>query len=98
MALLERINPHGMPADEVVESLQSLALFLGGDETSWTGQLLRLIAKSDHEHQAALREAFPLTVQAFLTWRMGDGITVADLTEVLEIRRDMLASAARTGF
>jgi hypothetical protein len=96
--LVEQINPHGMPADEVVETFHDLALFLGGSEDSWTGQLLRLIGKSDQEHQAALREAFPLTVQAFLTWRMGDGITVADLTEVCEIRLDALASAARTGF
>jgi hypothetical protein len=79
---VERVNPHGMPADEKVTTLHELALYLGGSYDSWTGDLLRLIAKSDPAHREALRSAFPITVAVWTRWNESDPQTVAELTAV----------------
>lgn len=80
---IERINPHGMPDDTPVTTFHDLALFLGGSRDSWTGDLLRLIAKSDPEHRDALREAFPVHVAVWTRWNASaPPQTVAQMTEV----------------
>jgi hypothetical protein len=56
--------------DRQVDGLGDLALFLGGDETSFTGELLKLVAKaqSTPERFAALAAAFPREVTAWRVW------------------------------
>lgn len=58
-----------LPRDHKVDDHRELCLALGGDETSFTGDLLRLIAKADPGNLARLAQGFPGHVVAFLTWR-----------------------------
>jgi hypothetical protein len=55
-------------SDLELHGIGDLALVLGGDETSFTGDLLRLIAKADLENRQRLRLAFPRQVHAWETW------------------------------
>lgn len=54
--------------DRPVQHVADLALILGGSDDSWTGDFLRLVAKSDPEHRAKLRAAFPLEVRLWERW------------------------------
>ena len=58
-----------MPGDMAIADLAELALFLGGDGTSFTGDLLRLIGKADPKNLQQLSTAFPRHVRAYLLWR-----------------------------
>lgn len=61
-----------------------LAVYLGGSEDSFTGDLIRLIAKADPGNRARLLVAFPREVYAYLTWMALDPPTAGALTEALE--------------
>lgn len=61
-----------LPDDHVVESFQDLCLALRGDATSFTGDLLRLIAKADPGNRARLRAGFPVHVAAWEAWAGAD--------------------------
>jgi hypothetical protein len=79
----ELINAARMPENAIIDDMGTLALFLGGSHDSWTGEFLRLIAKSDHAHRAKLRLAYPVHVRAFEVWQLRAPITVAELTKLL---------------
>lgn len=59
--------------DRPVQDIGDLALILGGSDDSWTGDFLRLVAKSDPEHRGKLRSAFPLEVRLWDRW-IGSGL------------------------
>jgi hypothetical protein len=86
---MDTINPNRMPDDEDLTDLGSLAIFLGGSHDSWTGDFLRLVAKSDPEHRARLREAFPLLVNAWEVWMLMLRPTVGRLTAELQLLGDL---------
>jgi hypothetical protein len=54
--------------DRPVLHVGDLALVLGGSDDSWTGDFLRLVAKSDPGHRGRLRAAFPLEVRLWERW------------------------------
>lgn len=54
--------------DRPMAGIGDLALALGGSETSFTGDLLRLIAKSDPGNRTLLRTAYPRQVLAYELW------------------------------
>lgn len=54
--------------DSTSHGLDELALVLGGSGDSWTGAALRLIAKSDPMHRAALLRGIPVHVLAWEAW------------------------------
>lgn len=72
-----------MPGDAEVGDLSTLALFLGGDGTSFTGDLLRLIGKADPVNLNKLAAAYPRHVRAFLMWRACAPIPVRTLVALL---------------
>jgi hypothetical protein len=61
-------QPSAHPGDHLVSTYLDLARWLGGDNTSWTGDFLRLLAKSDPQHREALRRAAPRAVAAWEIW------------------------------
>jgi hypothetical protein len=85
LAGVDTINPNRMPDDEDLTDLSSLAVFFGGSGDSWTGDFLRLVAKSDPEHRARLREAFPLLVNGWEAWMLLAHPTVGALTTELQL-------------
>lgn len=66
-----------LPWDRTVETHSDLALFLGGSEDSYTGDLLRLIAKGDPGNRARLARIYPAEVLAWCIWVEFDGSTGA---------------------
>jgi hypothetical protein len=54
--------------DTPIGDIGDLARALGGDQTSFTGDLLRLIAKADPGNRSRLRGAFPRQVLAWELW------------------------------
>jgi hypothetical protein len=88
--------------------LGDLALFLGGSEDSFTGNLLRLIVKaqSTPENLAALRRAFPDVVRAWEVWnRTSPAPTADELRAALDrsdayarVSLDLLPAAFRAAF
>lgn len=71
----------GLPGStEPMHGLGDLALFLGGDETSFTGRLLELIVKAQAtpEHMAGLRRGFPEHVRVWETWMAMSPTPTAD--------------------
>lgn len=72
-----------MPGTELIDDITTLALFLGGDGTSFTGDLLRLIAKADPGNLQQLSLAFPRHVRAFLMWRACAPVPVRSLVALL---------------
>lgn len=62
----------GLPPQFLVQDLHDLAVFLGGDESSFTGHLLRLIAKADPGNRARLAGSFPREVAAWRIWQAAD--------------------------
>jgi len=71
-----------LPDDHPLATYADLALALGGSEDSFTGDLLRLIAKADPRNRARLRAGFPLQVAAWEIW-MGAAphITAGELAD-----------------
>jgi hypothetical protein len=63
-----------LPGDHKVETWHELCLALGGDLTSFTGDLLRLIAKADPGNRARLRAGFPKHVAAWEMWEQRSGL------------------------
>lgn len=57
-----------LPQNTPVSDHHGLCLALGGDDTSFTGDLLRLIAKADPVNRARLVLAFPGHVIAWEHW------------------------------
>jgi hypothetical protein len=51
-----------------VKTHHDLCLFLGGSDDSFTGDLLRLIAKADPGNRERLRLAYPRVVAAWQVW------------------------------
>lgn len=76
--------PKTFPADAVVEDLTHLALFLGGDATSFTGHLLRLFAKADPGNLNKLVQVYPRQVRAWLLWRACAPVPARTLVALLE--------------
>lgn len=81
--IIDAVNPHRMPETDRLYGLHELALFLGGSRDSWTGDFLRLVAKSDPQHRATLHRAFPVHVRAYELWMRLQQPTVAELTAAL---------------
>lgn len=74
-------------ADRVISTTGELAIFLGGSETSFTGQLLALFAKADPGNWQRLANAFPEEALALIAWTEADPApTWAQLAQLL--RRD----------
>jgi hypothetical protein len=58
----------GMHPAAVISTGERLAVFLGGADDSFTGELLKLVARADPGNRARLREAFPREVRAWEIW------------------------------
>lgn len=76
--------------DEVLADPSDLARFLGGDDTSFTGDLLRLIAKArfSPENLNRLVRGFPRAVAAWIMWDTlcyGAPPTAGDLARILTL-------------
>jgi hypothetical protein len=70
-----------------VSMLGDLALFLRGSDDSFTGDLLRLIAKADPGNRSCLRNAFPEAVAAYQAWQScTETPTAAELRSVIDVR------------
>lgn len=54
--------------EEPMHGIGDLARALGGSEDSFTGQLLKLVAKADPDNRERLRIAFPRAVRAWELW------------------------------
>lgn len=65
----EKPRPPACDPDHPLDGIGDLALLLGGSETSFTGQLLLLIAKADPGNRARLAVAFPRAVRAWELWQ-----------------------------
>lgn len=76
---------------KVVDDFHSLCLFLGGDTTSFTGDLLSLIGKSDPANLNKLATAFPHETRAYLMWRSLGPIPADTLLRLLEATHDLSA-------
>ena len=74
-----------LPDDHPVKTWHELCLALGGDVTSFTGDLLRLIEKADPGNRARLRAGFPKHVAAWEMWQASPdgGLTAAQLLAAL---------------
>lgn len=77
------MNPTNMPPDYLVQTVSDLAQFLGGSDTSFTGDLLRLIAKADVGNRARLRLAFPEHVSAWEAWMATSPPSVENLLMIM---------------
>lgn len=53
------VRPSAVPDDYPLDSTDNVTLALGGSPSSWTADLLRLVAKSDDDHLAALAVGIP---------------------------------------
>lgn len=62
------LNPNRMPDDMLIDGEELLAIYLGGSGSSFTGQLLRLIAKADTGNRHRLAQSFPTEVHAWEVW------------------------------
>lgn len=77
--------PKVLRRDDMVTDMRELALFLGGDVDSFTGDLLRLIAKADPHNLNRIGEGFPEHVAAFLMWRAVAPVPAGKLADILDI-------------
>lgn len=79
------LNPAMLDDSASLEDLTMLCLYLGGDITSFTGDLFRLIAKADPDNRWRIRQGFPVHVAAWEHWNRlsGDDLRVGVLTETL---------------
>jgi hypothetical protein len=80
-----------LPDNHKVETWHELCLALGGDVTSFTGDLLRLIAKADPGNRARLRAGFPKHVAAWEAWQAADpgALTAGELQAALRAVPDL---------
>lgn len=69
--------------DDQIRTIDGLALILGGSGDSFTGDLLRLIAKADPGNRAQLRGAFPYHVRAWELWQSLPEPTARHIYDVL---------------
>lgn len=77
-----------LPDDRLVVTHEDLCLALGGDTTSFTGDLLRLIAKADPSNRHLLRAGFPRHVAIWEIWTLAESpLTVTQLVEQAEDMR-----------
>lgn len=81
--------PIALADTAMVESFTELALFLGGDATSFTGDLLRLIAKADPTNINKLAQVYPREVRAFVMWRAAAPLHARTLVELLKAAHAM---------
>jgi hypothetical protein len=82
--------------DRTVRAVGDLALLLGGSDDSWTGDFLRLYAKSDPDNKALLARARPFYCAAWELWQVpteGDN-TYADMAVTLDQLAASLGVAA----
>lgn len=89
-----------MTPDETVTELADLARFLGGDITSFTGDVLRLIEKArvTPENFQRLSIAFPRHVAAWVMWDAlcyGAPPTAGRLAEILQLSQPTPDRTAR---
>lgn len=61
-------RPSILPANYLITHLEDVAYLLGGDPSSFTGDLLRLIAKADPNNRRRLGDVYPRHVEAYLAW------------------------------
>lgn len=74
----------GLPgSSEPMHGIGDLALCLGGSENSFTGGLLKLIAKADPVNRERLRAGFPRQVKAWELWMATDAPTGDELLALL---------------
>lgn len=79
--------------------LGDVALALGGSDDSWTGDLLRLVAKADPERRDLLRLAFPREVDLWLIWQsLEPAPTCGQLLGFLEELDRTMSEAAGTAY
>lgn len=93
------MNYEASPDDVLLTDVGDLALALGGDRTSWTGEMLRLVAKSDPARRATLRAGVPNLVRAYETWHaMSPTPTVREFLDRMEdgAPRERQAAALET--
>lgn len=76
-----------LPPDSRIRMLGDLALFLRGSDDSFTGDLLRLIARADPGNRSLLRGAFPEAVEAYAAWHScTETPTASELRNVIDQR------------
>ncbi len=61
-------RPSVLDDDQPITDLADLARALGGEPSSWTGEALKLIAKSDADHRAYLIAGIGELVNAHAVW------------------------------
>jgi hypothetical protein len=61
-------RPSAVPDSHPLDGIGDLARALGGDESSWTGQALLLIAKSDPERRKQLAAGIKHLIMAYEIW------------------------------
>lgn len=73
-----------LPDDHPVRTWDHLVMALGGAPTSFTGQLLTLLAKADPGNRERLRQGFPVEVAAWEIWHLArEPLTVAQLYAIV---------------
>lgn len=81
--------PIAIDPDIELVDLGQLALFLGGDVNTYTGELLRLIDKADPDNRARLAGAYPRESIAYGTWQSTTPApTGAELVDALSVIPD----------
>ncbi len=78
-----------------LHSVEQLAVFLGGSGDSFTGLLLRLIAKADWSNKIRLSIAFPVEVQVYEMWQAHEPAPTWDELRAA-VDRTFIAVAAAT--
>lgn len=81
--------PKALHPEMMVDGIRELALFLGGDATTFTGDLLRLIAKADPINLNKLVSVFPREVRAFIMWRAAAPLDARTLVALLKAAHAM---------
>lgn len=71
------------PDDKPMPTLAELAIFLGGSDDSFTGDLLRLMRKADPGNLARLRAGFNDEYRALRAWEKLESPTWDDLRNAL---------------
>lgn len=88
-----------LPPNTPVHDHHGLCLALGGDTDSFTGDLLRLVAKADPVNRTRLMLAFPGEVVAWEHWvakapaiTAGEIVRLAEAAEALLFKGDQTAA------
>lgn len=80
------MNPSALDPDEPLHSIGDLAMALGGSGSSFTGDLLRLVAKADLGNRRRLAEAFGEYVAAWEAWVSESATTAGEARAVADAR------------